>query len=148
MITDKLNTFSAAQVISATAVSTNVIDLGPLGGNNTVRDIGQGEPVQLTVRVGSTAMAGGTSIQAVLETSLSEGSGYTTLLAGPVVPLASLTAGAKIFEGPVPTGVQRYLRMNYVVVGPFTGSSNVNAGLVETLQNPSNQFGSGYSLDT
>lgn len=147
MITDKLNTFSAAQVITATAVSTNVIDLGPLSGTNTVRDIGQGEPVQLSVRVGSTALAGGTSIQAVLETSLAEGSGYTTLMSGPVVPVASLGAGAKIFEGPVPTGVQRYLRINYVVVGPFT-SGNVNAGLVETLQNPSNSFGSGYTLDT
>lgn len=147
MITDKLNTFSAAQVITATAVSTNVIDLGPLSGTNTVRDIGQGEPVQLSVRVGSTALAGGTSLQAVLQTSLAEGSGYTDLLAGPVVPVASLGAGAKIFEGPVPTGVQRYLRMNYVVVGPFT-SGNVNAGLVETLQNPSNSFGSGYTLDT
>jgi hypothetical protein len=148
MITDKLNAFSERQVVTATAVSTNVIDLGPLGGSNTVRDIGEGEPVNLFVRVGSTAFAGGTSLQAVLETSLAEGSGYTTLASGPVVPLASLTAGARVFEGPIPKGVQRYLRVNYVVVGTMSGGGNLNAGLVETLQGAGNQFSSGFTLDT
>lgn len=148
MITDKLNTFSDKQAITATAVSTNVIDLGPLGGTNTTRDIGKGEPVYLFAGVGSVNMAGGTSLQAVLQTSLSEGSGYTDLMAGPVIPLANLTAGAVLYSGPIPAGVQRYLRMNYVVVGTFTGG-NVNAGLVETVQDPKgNQFSSGFTLDT
>lgn len=149
MITDRLNTFSQAQAVTVTAVSTDVIDLSPLGGSpaNTTRDIGEGEPVNLFARVGSTPFAGGTSLQAVLETSLTVGSGYTTLMAGPVIPLASLTAGARLLEGPIPKGVQRFLRMNYVVVGTMTGGT-INAGLAETLQGAGNLFASNFTLDT
>lgn len=150
MITDRLNTFSSRQVVTTTAVSTDVIDLSPLGGvpANTTRDIGEGEAVNLFVRVGNVAFAGGTSLQAVLQTSLAEGSGYVDLMAGPVVPLASLTAGARVLEGPIPKGVLRYLRVNYVVVGTMTGGGNINAGLAETLQGAGNQFASGFQLDT
>lgn len=40
MILDYLNMFSQAQAVTATAPSTDVIDLGPLSGGNDVRDIG------------------------------------------------------------------------------------------------------------
>ena len=148
MITDALNTFSNNQVLTGSAASTNVIDLGPLSSSNTTRDIGKGEPVKVFASVGATNLAGGTSLQATLETSLTEGSGYTVIASGPVVPLAQLTAGARLLAMSVPQGVQRYLRIGYVAVGTFTGSNGVNAGLVETLQDPQAQFGSGYTLDT
>lgn len=41
MILDYLNMFSQAQAVTATAPSTDVIDLGPLSGGNDVRDIGR-----------------------------------------------------------------------------------------------------------
>ncbi len=40
MILDYLNMFSQAQAVTATAPSTDVIDLGPLYAGNDVRDIG------------------------------------------------------------------------------------------------------------
>ena len=46
MILDYLNMFSQAQAVTATAPSTDVIDLGLLYTGNDVRDIGHGYPVE------------------------------------------------------------------------------------------------------
>ncbi|WP_341805726.1 Bbp16 family capsid cement protein, partial [Pseudescherichia vulneris] len=44
MITDKLLMFSEKQAVTASAASTDVIDLAPIDG--TRRDIGVGEPLE------------------------------------------------------------------------------------------------------
>ena len=64
MITDKLNTFSAAQDVTASAASTDVLDLGPLTHGNTRRDIGAGEPIYLVVATLVAAAAAGAATDA------------------------------------------------------------------------------------
>ena len=67
MITDKLNMFSGqtGQAVTATAASTDVIDLGPLTHGNTRRDIGAGEPLYLVIAVLVAATAAGAGQQQI-----------------------------------------------------------------------------------
>lgn len=151
MITDQLNRFSDAQAITASAASTDVIDLGPLGSAgapnaNTRRDIGQGEPLTFFVhaRAGFTA-GGAATLQAQLQTS-DDTATWVNLTDSGAVALANLGAGARIVAQSVPRGVRRYLRVNYTVGnGPMTAGS-VDAGLVLDYQDPSNNFGSGFKV--
>lgn len=153
MILDELTRFSNAQAITTSAVSTDTLDLGPLGSAgapnaNTRRDIGQGEPLTFFVHVRAGFTAGGAAtLQAQLQTS-DDNSTWVTLSDTGAVALANLGAGARVVAQSVPRGVRRYLRVNYVVgTGPMTAGS-VDAALVLDYQDPSNNFGSGYKLDT
>lgn len=122
MILDKLLMFSEAQAVTATAASTDTIDLGPIKG--TVRDIGVGAPLELFVNVNTTATAAGAAtVNFQLQTS-ADNSSWTTLVASGDQALAALTAGKRIFSVKVPSGVQRYLRVNYTVgTGPLTAGA-------------------------
>lgn len=153
MITDELNRFSNAQAVTATAVSTDVIDLGPLDSAgapnaNTRRDIGQGEPLTFFAHVRAAFTAGGAgTLNIQLQTS-DDNSTYVTLYDSGALALAALTAGARAVAIAVPRGVRRYLRVNYVVgTGPML-TGTIDAGLVLDYQDPSNNFGSGFKLDT
>jgi hypothetical protein len=116
MILDAQNIFSASQALTATAASTDIIDLG-VGG-----DLGRTE-MRCRVSV-PTAFSGGTSVQAVLQTDDNAGfSSATALFSSPVIAVASLTAGAIMMDIPVPSETERYLRVNYVVVGTPTAGA-------------------------
>lgn len=68
MILDKLLMFSEAQAVTASAASTDVIDLGPIDG--TRRDIGVGYPLEFWANVNTTATAGGAAtLNVQLQTS-------------------------------------------------------------------------------
>lgn len=116
MILDADLLFSNKQAVTATATSTNEIDLGAAGDA-----IGQELTIHVVV---DTAFATLTSLAVSLETS-ADGSTWTTVLSGPAVPRASLTKGASIFCVRVPQGLSRYVRMKYTV-----GGSNATAGKV------------------
>lgn len=116
MILDADLLFSNKQAVTATATSTNEIDLGVAGDA-----IGQELTIHVVV---DTAFATLTSLTVSLETS-TDGSTWTTVLSGPAVPRASLTKGANIFCVRVPQGLSRYVRMKYTV-----GGSNATAGKV------------------
>lgn len=116
MILDADLLFSNKQAVTATATSTNEIDLGAAGDA-----IGQELTIHVVV---DTAFATLTSLTVSLETS-TDGSTWTTVLSGPAVPRASLTKGANIFCVRVPQGLSRYVRMKYTV-----GGSNATAGKV------------------
>lgn len=120
-ILDKLLTFSNAQAVTATAVSTNVVDLG------VDRDIGVGEPVYFAVQVG-TGFAGLTSLNVALQTS-ADNSTWTDLATSGAIPVASLTAGAQPVRMVVPSSTKRYLRVNYTVAGTGTAGT-VTASLL------------------
>ncbi|EJL90268.1 Bbp16 family capsid cement protein [Pantoea sp. GM01] len=122
MILDKLLMFSEAQAVTATAASTDVIDLGPIDG--TRRDIGVGYPLELFVNVNTTATAAGAAtVNIQLQTS-ADNSSWTTLTASGDLALSALTAGKRVYSTKVPQGVQRYLRMNYAVgTGPLTAGA-------------------------
>ncbi|MGH8810367.1 MAG: Bbp16 family capsid cement protein [Advenella sp.] len=122
MILDKLLMFSEAQAVTATAASTDVIDLSPMKG--TKRDIGVGEPLEFWATVNTTATAdGAATLNVQLQTS-ADNSAWVTLYDSGTLALASLTAGKRILSTKVPAGVLKYLRVNYVVAtGPLTAGA-------------------------
>ena len=75
MILDKLLMFSEAQAVTATAASTDVIDLSPQKG--TRRDIVVGEPLEFGTNVNTTA-AGAATINVQLQTSIDNATWIST----------------------------------------------------------------------
>lgn len=122
MILDKLLMFSEAQAVTATAASTDTIDLGPIKG--TRRDIGVGDPLEFWANVNtSAAAAGAATVNIQLQTS-SDNATWNTLYDSGALALASLTAGKRVLSTTVPKGVLKYLRVNYVVaIGPLTAGA-------------------------
>ena len=133
MITDAQNRPSFNQAITggpSTVVSTDSIDL--LTAN---RNIGRSGPIRAHSVV-TTALAGGTSIQVQLITSANANLSSPTVIAtGAVVPLASATAGAELFDQAVPGTAQRYIGFQYVLLGTFTGAGAVSSHLVAETDN-------------
>lgn len=122
MILDKLLMFSEAQTVTATAASTDVIDLGPIDG--TRRDIGVGYPLEFWTTVNTTATASGAAtVNVQLQTS-PDNSTWTTIASSGDLALSALVAGKRIVSQKVPSGVQKYLRVNYTVgTGPLTAGA-------------------------
>lgn len=132
MITDAQNRPSNNQLITGTGtvVSTDRIDL--LSAN---RNVGRSFAMRMAVSVTGT-LAGGTSIQAQLvESANADGSSPTVLASGPVVALAAATAGAELLDVPIPGTAKRYLGVQYVLVGTFTGTGTVSAHVVAETDN-------------
>lgn len=109
MFIDKKQSFADGQALTATAVSTNVIDLG------VDRNIGPGE--SMAVMVSSSVDAGGTTptLQFEIQTSNNENMSSSTVI-GTSEEVTSLLAGQKIT---LPIGVsnERYLRLNLITTG-------------------------------
>lgn len=113
MYVDKLLKFSDAQALTATAVSTNLIDL------SSDRDIGIGEPMGLVVTVGVAAdyTSSNETYKFTLQTATDAGFSSvvvvteTAALAGNTLP-----AGAKVV---IPLGHEnlRFLRVGYTLGG-------------------------------
>lgn len=138
MILDKLLMFSEAQAVTATAASADVIDLGPIDG--TRRDIGVGYPLEFWTTVNTTATAAGAAtVNVQLQTSL-DNSTWTTIASSGDLALSSLVAGKRIVSQKVPSGVQKYLRVNYTVgTGPLTAgafTSGINLDVANNTPYP------------
>lgn len=122
MILDKLLMFSEKQAVTASAASTDVIDLGPIDG--TRRDIGVGYPLEFWATVDTTATAAGAATLNVQLQTSPDNSTWTTIYDSGALALSSLTVGKRLFSTKVPSGVQRYLRVNYSVgTGPLTAGA-------------------------
>lgn len=128
MTIDYLTLFSDKQAVTASAAASYDLDLGPIKGSR--RDIGVGRPLYLFVNTDTTATAeGAATLNIQLQTS-EDGSTYTTLCESGAIALVSLVAGTRLLAVPVPMGVKKYLRLNYVVgTGPLTAGA-FTAGLV------------------
>jgi hypothetical protein len=130
MIIDKQNTLSDGQAITATAVSTNVLDLG-----NTSRS-DEGAPVTLLAQVEEAfTAAGAATLTVTLETDDNEAfSSATVLLSTAAIPKATLVRGYQLPISFLPANVERYVRLNYTVAtGPMT-AGKINAGIVLARQ--------------
>lgn len=128
MILDKNLLFSSAQALTATAASTDVIDLA------NARDISPGEKISGFVLVTTVLESAGASTLQVMVQGSTDNSTYNTYWESEAIAKASLTAGTRIdFEVPRPTpgrSLPRYMRLTYTVaVANFTGGA-VTAGLV------------------
>src|SRR5690554_435178 len=111
MILDRENLFSNKQAITATANSTDMIDLGA---NN--RHIGVGFPLGLLVQAVED-FADATSVTFKLQTDDDESFGSAVDLVEFTVSVADLVAGWKSPVLHAPRGTKRYLRMRYEVTG-------------------------------
>ncbi|MDR1242319.1 MAG: hypothetical protein LBM00_06020 [Deltaproteobacteria bacterium] len=124
MILDHENMFSRGQAFTATAGSTNSVDLGP-------GDAGPAERLSLFVNV-DTAFTGAGTI--AVEAHTAEAAAADGTLTSPetlaIFPLANaaLTAGGKVLAARLPHGCKRYLRLKYTVSGTLAGGS-LTAGL-------------------
>lgn len=150
MLTDATLLFSSAQAITVTAASQNSIDTA----NN--QDLGIGvRHLQLAIYVG-TALTGGTSLNVQLQSS-QDNATWRTIVETGAIPAAALVANAKIPLDWTHRGIaaetnlfpplDRYLQLNYVVVGTFTGGTIAFAGVViDRDENTLPQYKSGYSV--
>lgn len=138
MILDKLLMFSEAQAVTASAASTDVIDLGPIDG--TRRDIGVGYPLEFWTTVNTTAAAAGAAtVNVQLQTS-PDNATWATIYDSGALALAALTIGKRVVSAKVPAGVQKYLRVNYSVgTGPLTAgafTSGINLDVDNNIAYP------------
>lgn len=129
-ILDKQLQYSDKQAITATAVSTNVIDAGATRNPAIGRDLGAGTPLYLFLNVSQTFTAAGAgTLTATLQDSADNVTFADVASLGPFT-LAQLTAGRGFYVGlPIPT--RRYTRVNYPVgTGPMTAGV-VSAHIVD-----------------
>jgi hypothetical protein len=130
MILDGTLLFDSGVAVTATAVSTNVVDLV------NPRDLGNDPEMKVELVVTAAMLsAGATTLQVQFQGS-TDNSTYTTYAESPAIAKASLTAGARSLlpinlPSPGPgVALPRYLRLNYIVAtGPFT-AGNLTAFLV------------------
>jgi hypothetical protein len=127
MIFDAENLFSDGQSVTATAVSDNIVDTG------ADHDWGVGDHLHLVVTVPE-AVLGGTSITVELQTAdTDDAATWETIYSSDALPVVDLGEGSRPVAVAVPRGAKRYLRLNYVAVGVFTGGA-FDAALVSDVQ--------------
>jgi len=112
-------------VTTGTQASTDSIDLLSALDNPGRSGIQMRAIVKVT-----TAFAGGTSLKAqLIQSANSDLSSPDVLIDGPVVAEANLTAGATLFDYPLPDVTKRYIGFQYVTVGTHT-AGKVTGGIV------------------
>lgn len=124
----------SGQAITATAISTNVIDTRALSGSPTLADLGTtGTPVYLVVQVGA-AFNTLTSLTITLESDSTANlaTSATVHFSSGAILLAALTANTTLLRIPLPVGAtyERYLGVRYTVTGTNPTLGTVFAHLV------------------
>ncbi len=142
MIFDAQNTFSDAQAITTSTVSTNVIDFGaagkPIGAAAAIRkDLGRGKKVNVRVQMVEAALAAGAATLTVdLQTDDNEAfSSPRVAWTSGAIPKAALIAGYVFSLESFPRGTdERFARLNYTVAnGPLT-AGKITAGVVAATE--------------
>lgn len=140
MIFDKQTQFSNAQAITATAASTNSIDLLAAGipyGDNAALARDQGLfHIPLLIQV-VTAFATLTSLKVAVQTDdNSSFSSATTVLETEAIAAASLVAGYQFNIDKIPLKTtERYVRLYFTVAGSDATAGAVTAGVTAANQN-------------
>jgi len=140
MIMDRTGLLSDGQAITASAASTNIIDLGATGtpyGSSVAltRDIGNAEvPLVVTVTESFNNL---TSLSIQIQTSVD--AAFTSPVVAyqsPTYTLAQLATSAKyLLPDDFPVGTsQRYVRLFYTVVGTAPTLGRLTAGVVASRQ--------------
>lgn len=129
---------SDQQGITATAASTNTIDMGATGtivGHSAPieRDVGQGRPIPFLVQV-TEDFNNVTSLELQLQTDDNETFSSATTVVSETIPLTGLKAGEQMAISVLPRKLERYVRMNYVVVGSAPSTGKVTAGVAMSVQ--------------
>lgn len=149
MIQDALLQFSDAQALTATAVSTNVIDLfaNANGQNSNIMD-GTPMAVMIAPSVGADSTTGDETYAVSLQTDDNSGFSSPTTLGTMTFTAAQLKAGISPAYFGVPSGTyERYIRLNYTL-GGTTPSMTIDAFLTPLSAIPkySKYYKSGFEV--
>jgi hypothetical protein len=142
MIFSAQQLFSDDQAITASADSTNVIDLGvagtPYGAAAALNDdVGKGNKIPILVQV-TEAFATLTSLTINISTGAATTLGTT--IASQTIAVADLVVGKQINIDVLPEGItERYLGIEYAVTGSNATAGKITAGI--TMGNQSNVTG-------
>lgn len=134
MILSAEQLFSDDQAVTATAISTNVIDLGVPGTPFDAaaplnQDIGKGNPIPVLIQV-TEDFATLTSLTITLEVSAAAGLTSPVVLNTQTIAVADLLAGKQTFMQVVPNGADmRYLGVRYTVTGSNATAGTITAGI-------------------
>lgn len=149
MMTDALLQLSSAQAVTASAVSTNTIDLG------TARDLGTGGDLYavFNVDVAATAAGAATVNFQVISSANANLSSANVIAQTDAIPKTDLTLGRKpivVCISPatllaLPVG-QRYLGVQYTVAtGPLTAGS-FSAAITDSVVDVNKNYPSGFTV--
>lgn len=127
MLFDAKLLMSNAQVITASAASTDIIDRGD------TKDVGRAGDIPLVIQVVETFNTL-TSLTIDLQTDDSQSFGSARSLYQVVVPLADLKIGYQTPVITLPQKAKRYLRVNYTVTGTAPTAGKITAGVVAGVQ--------------
>lgn len=141
---DRQLTVSDNQAVTASAVSTDAIDLSS---TSPIRNVGVGRAMYMQFTVGTTVTSGGAStvtFEVIQADDAALTSNVTSLASSPAIAKAALTAGANPFTIALPNTSQRYIGARYTV-----GTANLTAGtFTATLvmdRNATTNYASGYT---
>lgn len=143
MITDKLLRVSEDQAVTASAVSTNTIDL------SVARDIGEGKNLYMVFTVTETfATLTSLTFKILNDDSAALGS-PVVLAASDAIAAADLVAGKQVTLQIPPQiaskGLQ-YLGAAYTVGGSSATAGKVTTDIVEAIQDGKKFYASGFSV--
>lgn len=119
--------FSEKQAITATAASTNVIDLG------TKREVAFGTPIPLLADIKET-FNNCTSVTFAVQTATDSAFTTPVTLVSTTVLLADLVKGNRIPLVFMPAGNLGFTRMYYTVTGTAPTTGKVSACLTDVIQ--------------
>jgi len=124
----KFELFDDATLVASTTTDYVGATVKTIDWINSDLEMGQGTPVWLNVRVGTTAYAGGTNATFNLYADTAEAghdSSSATVLSSGARAITDLTAGAWIFRCPLPVNVddRRYLSLGIVTDGATTAGT-------------------------
>ena len=146
MILDRTGLLSENQAITATAPSTNVLDLGspgtPYGATAALnRDVGRGEPIPFYIGVTET-FNNLTSLTVAIQTDTTTAFSSPVTVWSQTVVLADLVPGQRhILPDWIPAGANRqFVRMNYTVTGTAPSTGRITAGVVMARQTNTGRY--------
>jgi hypothetical protein len=121
MILDSSLQLALTQAVTATALSTNVIDIG------SARNIGAGDDLYLYIQTNTAAAAAGNAtVNFQLQTSQAQAlTSPVTVLDSGAIPIASLGANSCLkLKLPTSPAFQEFLALNFLVTnGPLTAGA-------------------------
>ncbi|HBV6399049.1 hypothetical protein INQ73_09200 [Klebsiella pneumoniae] len=127
MLLDQQALFSAAQAITATTASTNVIDTG------SNKDVGKYGDIPLLIQVVE-GFNNLTSLTVTVQTDDNSAFSSAADVLSMTIPLASLVLGYKSPVITLPMKMERYIRLNYTVTGTAPTTGKVTAGITGGVQ--------------
>lgn len=127
MLLDQQALFSAAQAITASAASTNVIDTG------SNKDVGKYGDIPLLIQVVE-GFNNLTSLTVTVQTDDNSAFSSAADVLSMTIPLASLVLGYKSPVITLPMKMERYIRLNYTVTGTAPTTGKVTAGITGGVQ--------------